>query len=196
MPTTPPSLYLVGFESFRSEDGITYRVDDEQWARSLYSHPRRQGLNPLDSYVMQHDIYSLGACLLEIGLWESFVCYDETGKQAANGTALLDGVGANGPTLPSNTHASLLALAENKLPKRMGSKYAEVVKTCLTCLGKGNMDFSNESEFVDEDGIVVGVKYVEKVGDHTIKRNLIVILSPSGISGKYTLDSLTLAYKA
>ncbi|KAI0469098.1 hypothetical protein F4859DRAFT_505716 [Xylaria cf. heliscus] len=78
---TPLSLFLVGFAKFRSEDGITYRAGDREWAKSLYSHPRRQGLTPLDVYVMQHDIYSLGACLLEIGLWESLICYDETGKQ-------------------------------------------------------------------------------------------------------------------
>lgn len=28
---------------------------------------------------MQHDIYSLGVCLLEIGMWKSFVIIDESG---------------------------------------------------------------------------------------------------------------------
>ncbi|KAI0444199.1 hypothetical protein F4803DRAFT_274439 [Xylaria telfairii] len=160
MPKTPLSLFLVGFEKFRSEDGITYRAGDKELTKSLYIHPRRQGLAPLDTYVMQHDIYSLGVCLLEIGLWESFIRYDDTGMQVV---ALLNGAGANGSVHLSNMHASLLTLAENKLPKRMGSKYAEVVKTCLTCLDEDNKDFSNESEFADEDGIIVGVRYVEKI---------------------------------
>ncbi|KAJ2986369.1 hypothetical protein NUW58_g5063 [Xylaria curta] len=96
---------------------------------------------------MQHDIYSLGACLLEIGLWESFIRYDETGKQAASGTVPTNGIGTNGVAHPLNTHASLLTLAKNKLPKHMG----------------GNVNFSDEREFADEDGIIVGVKYVEKI---------------------------------
>jgi hypothetical protein len=35
---------------------------------------------------MQHDIYSLGMCLLEIGLWGSFLAYD--GKLATPTTLL------------------------------------------------------------------------------------------------------------
>ena len=167
---TPLSLFLVGFERFRSEEGITYRAGDQEWVKTLYRHPRRQGLRPADTYVMQHDIYSLGACLLEIGLWESFVRYEDTGHQVSGlGTALQhstgSAAGANSSVavLPSNTQAFLLARAENELPKRMGTKYAEVVKTCLTCLDPANKDFGDESEFEDGDGIVVGVKYVEKV---------------------------------
>ena len=30
---------------------------------------------------MQHDIYSLGVCLLEIGLWESFVEYSQEDEE-------------------------------------------------------------------------------------------------------------------
>jgi hypothetical protein len=45
------------------------------WDRNVYRHPLRQGDRPAEAYRMQHDIYSLGVCLLEIGLWESFVEY-------------------------------------------------------------------------------------------------------------------------
>ncbi|KAL1862614.1 hypothetical protein Daus18300_008411 [Diaporthe australafricana] len=160
---TPLPLFLVGFEKFRSEDGNTYRAGDDEWAKSLYRHPRRQGLNPIDSYVMQHDIYSLGVCLLEIGLWVSFVEYDLGEKEATDGSHPLAGAVADSLARPSDIRASLLALAENLLPRLMGSKYFEVVKTCLTCLDEENEDFSNEDEFSDEDGIVVGLRYVEKV---------------------------------
>lgn len=166
-PKRPLNLFLVGFDKFRSEDGITYRVGDQEWAKCLYRHPRRQGPNPVDVYIMQHDIYSLGVCLLEIGLWESFVQYDNTGKNVTGGIDIVNDPGAKGPALPLHTHSHLLALAESKLPRRMGSKYAGVVKTCLTCLDEGNEDFSNDSEFSDEDGIVVGVRYVEKVCEIT-----------------------------
>ena len=45
----------------------------------------------------------------------------------------------------------------------MGSKYAEIVETCLTCLEPDNVDFGDQREFEDEDGIRVGVRYIEKV---------------------------------
>ena len=45
----------------------------------------------------------------------------------------------------------------------MGNKYSKMVKTCLTCLDKDNADFGDEDEFTDEDGVVAGVRYIEKV---------------------------------
>ena len=49
------------------------------------------------------------------------------------------------------------------LPLDMGTRYAEVVETCLTCLDEGNADFGDEAEFQDRDGILVAVRYIEKV---------------------------------
>ena len=57
----------------------------------------------------------------------------------------------------------LLDLARERLPEKMGSKYSRVVETCLTCLDEGNEDFGDESEFQDGDGILVAVRYIEKV---------------------------------
>jgi hypothetical protein len=61
--------FLVGFEQFRHEDGRTQKIGDHSWEKNLYRHPERQGRNPQALYQMQHDIYSLGVCLLEIGMW-------------------------------------------------------------------------------------------------------------------------------
>lgn len=74
-PSRSCSTFLVGFENFRSADGGTDLIGDDEWARDLYRHPSRQGENLTEPYKMQHDIYSLGVCLLEIGIWESFVKY-------------------------------------------------------------------------------------------------------------------------
>ena len=65
--------FLVGFEKFRLADGRTYHIGDSLWQRNLYRHPTRQGERPIEDYRMQHDIYSLGVCLLEIGMWSSLV---------------------------------------------------------------------------------------------------------------------------
>jgi hypothetical protein len=57
----------------------------------------------------------------------------------------------------------LVALAEAQLPGRMGRVYTSIVVSCLTCLDPGNQGFGDENEFMDEDGIQVGVRYIEKV---------------------------------
>jgi hypothetical protein len=66
--------------------------------------------------------------------------------------------------LLSKTKDDFVELARKRLPKVMGTRYAEVVETCLTCLDPNNPDFGDPSEFEDEDGIRVGVRYIEKVG--------------------------------
>ena len=68
--------FLVGFEKFRRAEGRTYMSGDAFWEKNLYRHPKRQGDYPEEEYKMQHDIYSLGVCLLEIGLGTSFVRFE------------------------------------------------------------------------------------------------------------------------
>ncbi|KAK3171930.1 hypothetical protein OEA41_004014 [Lepraria neglecta] len=57
----------------------------------------------------------------------------------------------------------LVTLAVTKLPNTFGRKYTEVVLSCLTCLDKGNDNFGDSKEFEDDDGILVGVRYIEKI---------------------------------
>lgn len=150
---------------------------------------------------MQHDIYSLGVVLLEIGLWESFINYlpqsrpssasDDPNITPEAGSSSLD---ENKPIQPSfiaehggekdtRKHATaikthLISLAVDKLPARMGNKYTDIVLLCLRCLdrrGTGNsgqmdsIEGSREEEdqfdadMFDDDGIVVGVRYIEKI---------------------------------
>jgi len=162
MPTG--HAYLVGFEHFRAAEGNTSRLGDSAWERNLYRHPRRQGEKPEQDYVMQHDIYSLGICLLELGLWQSFVKYDTAGTSPCPSSALGLSIGSPEFLDPSLLKDYLLSMARSALPRRMGTKYAQVVETCLTCLDPDNTDFGNEEEFHDADGILVGVRYIEKVG--------------------------------
>lgn len=69
------STFLVGFEHFRKEHGPTLKTGDEGFESNLYLDPERQGFSPPQKLVMQHDIYSLGIVLLEIGLWQSLIEY-------------------------------------------------------------------------------------------------------------------------
>ncbi|SMR55718.1 unnamed protein product [Zymoseptoria tritici ST99CH_3D1] len=160
---TARRFFLVGFEQPRLADGQTMIRGDNEWHRNLYRHPTRQGLRPEETFVMQHDMYSLGVCLLEIGLWQSSVVYDgDSGIPMPN---LSLGVSSNNPDKdsPLAVKARLVQLAEDRLPGLMGEVYSDIVLNCLTCLDEDNADFGDESEFVDEDGVLVGVRYIEKV---------------------------------
>lgn len=140
-------------------DNKTLRLGSSVWAENIYQHPDRQGKNPDADYVMQHDIYSLGVCLLEIGLWESLMTSD--------GDVNISLAHTNHEPSSTFYHDSLkayyTALAKERLPIRMGDKYTEVVVNCLTCMDETNADFGDASEFEDGDGILIGVKYIEKV---------------------------------
>ncbi|KAF1812039.1 hypothetical protein P152DRAFT_514695 [Eremomyces bilateralis CBS 781.70] len=140
--------YLVGFESFRMSERRTYRQGDMNFERNLYRHPNRQGLSPIEGYSMQHDIYSLGVCLLEIGLWKTFIEYDEKGNPQPSDILQLK--------------EAALGVSQ-ALPRFLGTTYSSIVITCLTCLDEDNDDFGDDSEFQDEDGITVGVRYTEKI---------------------------------
>ncbi|KAI1861561.1 hypothetical protein JX265_009528 [Neoarthrinium moseri] len=170
------STYLLGFDSFRNVNFHTMRGGDTAWERNLYRHPFRQGLLAHDKYTMQHDVYSLGVCLLEIGLWTSFIEYesnhsniveDITGPIPSNtlGLQVEDFKPRKAELLGPYNHIKdhLVELAKSRLPMRMGDKYTSVVITCLTCLDEGNEDFGDDCGMQDEDGVLVGVRFIEKV---------------------------------
>ncbi|KAJ5086397.1 hypothetical protein NUU61_007704 [Penicillium alfredii] len=152
-------LFLLGFKTFRSADGKTLRLGNSEWAENIYQHPDRQGTNPDADYIIQHDIYSLGVCLLEIGLWGSFVTpTGDANLFLRTSTPNLTVLGRN-----ESFKNHFTQLAMDRLPARMGEKYTQVVVNCLTCMDETNPDFGDESEFEDEDGVLIGVKYIEKV---------------------------------
>ncbi|KAI0466141.1 hypothetical protein F4859DRAFT_333179 [Xylaria cf. heliscus] len=164
-PQSPssPAAFLIGFGSVRKEEGVTYRIGDDSWWKNLYRHPSRQGSRPNEEYIMQHDIYSLGVCLLETGLGKSFVSYNGENNQPSLSPDL-GFQSDNTSLLGSDTLKDhLVGLARDELPTYMGRRYAAVVKTCLTCLDHDNTDFGDEKEFLDSDGVLVGVRYIEKV---------------------------------
>ena len=157
------SLFLVGFEKVRVADSHTLREGDTAWEKNIYRHADRQGIKPEETYVMQHDIYSLGVCLLEIGLWDSLVSYSEGCVYPIPGILLGSSLGSSEFNSPSSMKDHLVGVAKSKLPTRMGDMYQEIVVDYLTCLDKDNANFGNQSEFEDVDGIKVGVRYIEKV---------------------------------
>ena len=153
--------FLLGFERFRPQAAGSAMVGDMVWQRNLYRHPSRQGILPEDLYKMQHDIYSLGVCLLETGIWTSFVEQPQAG-------ALLD-VSAqlamnNKKEAALEIKSILVAQTKEYLPSRMGITYTNIVVACLTCLDSGDSNlFGKDEEMRDVDGILVGVNFIEKI---------------------------------
>lgn len=161
---------LLGFTQFRNAHFQTNLCGDSAWNRNLYRHPQRQGTFVQERYVMQHDIYSLGVCLLELGLWRSFVWYPAHDSNAAPvpGVALglsisdKDFEAVHSPT-PLRIKEHLVAVAKKELPPRVGDAYTDIVLACLTCLDPSNVAFGFDEELRDEDGIVIGVRFVENI---------------------------------
>jgi hypothetical protein len=164
--------FLVGFDAFRAADAGTMMGGDMSWARNVYRHPRRQGVDPSEKYSMQHDIYSLGVCLLEIGLWESFVEYTNELEfngppQAKFGKSYYDfrawskrqGETASFDALAFQLKDYLVEQAHKRLAPRMGDKYAQVVVSCLTCLDDDNEDLGLEVESDD----IIALQFIEKI---------------------------------
>ena len=133
-------------------------------------HPSRQGIQPEEWYTMQHDIYSLGVCLLEVGLWSSFVQWTSENEGAIPILNQALDISPDVMTMKNtNQRASIIKthlteIAAARLPSKMGDVYTNIVLSCLGCLDKDN-DFlgSSAEDLVDEDGIQVGVKFIEKV---------------------------------
>lgn len=152
--------FLVGFQKIRLASGPTAYLGDSAWEQNIYRHPSRQGEFPEQAYMMQHDIYSLGVCLLEIALWKSFVLVDAYGngavKSAESERVLKD------TRNPSEVKERLIAMAHEMIPTRLGNRYAEVTISCLKCLDE------DSTELLAEDSTPVGVSYIEKVNQSII----------------------------
>ncbi|KAK2597905.1 hypothetical protein N8I77_012658 [Diaporthe amygdali] len=163
------STFLVGFEFFRRDMGWTQRLGDTAPDKNLYRHPSRQGIDPTYNYTMQHDIYSLGVCLLEIGLWKSFIDYSLPSKRigALVSDALQSPSGVNDQQLNLRLSVEgkerLVCLAREKLPQFMGTKYSEVTIACLTFMDKESLEPSDDLEPGDDNDVLVGVQYIDQI---------------------------------
>lgn len=159
--------FLVGFNQFRPLIQQTYMLGDTAWHRNLYRHPERQGTNVVNRYVMQHDIYSLGVCLLEIGLWQSFVHYPGLNPSAvpiAPVTSEIQICDRDFDDLTARlcVKEQLVDMARRKLPSRVGDVYSEVVVACLQCLEPGNEIFGDRNQ-QDKDGTLIGIRFIERI---------------------------------
>ncbi|KAF5678211.1 het-s domain-containing protein [Fusarium denticulatum] len=150
---------LVGFQFFRYADAPTNTSKTEK--RSLvYQHPTRTGGKSV-KFVMQHDIYSLGVCLLEIGLWRSLVEFH--GATTRLSSVLTNTEGYQSELDPKAIKEKLILLSRTELRVCMGDIYSTVAETCLTCLDEGNIGFGDPQDVDSQEGVEVGSQYVERI---------------------------------
>jgi serine/threonine protein kinase len=117
--------WLIGFEYARvlSQDS-NLAASDTSIAKNVYRHPERWNA-PTHKFGPIHDIYALGAVLLEIGLWRPLMMLSETGfERAADPEAATE--------VRESVKAQLVQNTVRKLPFTLGSVYCEVVQLCLT----------------------------------------------------------------
>lgn len=119
---------------------------------------------------MQHDVYSIGVVLLEIGLWTSLVTYPRIPNLNTEGDVpvaseyvkLMSPGEERSPRLRAFRDKEMLEnLAERELPHRLGRKYTNMVLLCLRCLD--DPEAVRIPGGVDKDGIGIGVSFVETV---------------------------------
>ena len=130
----PKSLgnpYLCGFHSARQDKAVSDQTGDDFREFNIYRHPARQGLHPEERYSMNHDVYSLGVVLLELGMWSPLL--DFSSLRVFKGTSTF------------TRHLAkdfLLELAKEVLPVIMGQKYSDLVSFCLEIDGENPVTVS------------------------------------------------------
>ncbi|RHZ48464.1 hypothetical protein CDV55_100009, partial [Aspergillus turcosus] len=121
--TTPASdtrivSYLSDWGYARSVQQGTDMRSDFEIEPNLYRHPSRQG-RPTQQFSREHDIYALGVVLLEIGLWVTLSRLMEGKIREAENSGRLP--------RPKKVAEDLVALAQQGLPKEMGTGYTRAV---------------------------------------------------------------------
>ncbi|KAH9908330.1 kinase-like domain-containing protein [Xylariomycetidae sp. FL2044] len=146
-------VLLAGFGDARAEaeNKSSLRKGTSVDDINIYRHPSR--VKDIESYTFLHDVYSLGVCLLELGLWANFLGEKHAEMRRAS---------------PVERQRRLRSLAEKHLPKEMGVMYANVVKKCLNGIDYG-FDNAGTSPVGD---VALGRRYCESVLEEFERINL------------------------
>ncbi|KAH7379608.1 hypothetical protein BKA66DRAFT_466359 [Pyrenochaeta sp. MPI-SDFR-AT-0127] len=166
-------VYLTNWRLLREVSGPTMKSGGIQWTEDIYRHPGRQGDHIQERYNVGHDIYSLGACLLEIGLWDVLVKISPDNDQPQvselfRSAAKVDDQSDPEAALrakisrPTDVKNILLELAQEKLPQKMGRGYSRLVVACLKGLDNPS-GFGDNVNLVKMNKVEQGVVFEELV---------------------------------
>lgn len=175
--------YLTYWSMLRGVSTLSARLGDDSFTRNIYRHPHRQGLQLQTRYNIGHDIYSLGVCLLEIGLWEPLIAakrntdallgnaddaYDASEKSMSDIYREMavrlelvtsqDSESRSALIRPITVEKVLIEMAKKLLPERIGTGYAEIVVACLTCLKGGFGDDVKYDDF-EQHGTNIALRF-------------------------------------
>jgi hypothetical protein len=108
--------YLCGFEFSRPSGAMSLGITVEDFDTNVYRHPDRHG-SPDTPHSKEHDLYSYGVLLLEVGMWRLAAnLFDETRKATLT---------------PQKLQKYLQITARHRLPQNMGMAYERAASTCL-----------------------------------------------------------------
>ena len=162
------SPFLVGFDRCRPADANSGRYGEIKLHDCLYQHPTRWGASADEVFAMQHDIYSLGVVLLEIGLWQPLVWKDDTDGTYEYADLFASGLEVREITTvkderPLKVKQRLIEIAKQELPPIVGEIYAKVVLSCLEVHDDGMVGNEDAMRCFDAD---VGTTFIR----HVIKK--------------------------
>lgn len=166
-------VYLTDWQVLRDASGPTLLRGVNTWTENLYRHPKRQGVQVQERYNMGHDIYSLGVCLLEVGLWDLLVKKNPADGQPHVSSLIRAAAEVENypdPDValtmkldrPTDVKNILLKLASAELPQRMGIGYHRLVAACLTALDQPS-GFGAEVDFTKWNQAEQGVAFRDLV---------------------------------
>ncbi|KAL1796259.1 hypothetical protein ACET3X_004799 [Alternaria dauci] len=144
------SPYLHGFDFARPNAKASVGRYVENIELDIYRHPDRQG-EVRDGHKKEHDLYSLGVVLLEIGLWKS--CRDTIEKRAKHQQK-----GYHKHATVKDRHEQvaqedmvkwLKDTARESLAHYVGSDYRDAVLTCLESDFGVTQDDERKSKLLD-----------------------------------------------
>lgn len=160
---------LTGWRMTRKTDELSSRLGEDDWTKNIYRHPQRQGLQSEKRYHMGHDLYSLGVCLLELGLWEPLISVQNGHSTTMSGrycdmAVKLECVDPEEVSIlkrltkPAVVQKVMFNLAEHDLSEQIGPDYSHIVMACFQCaeaLGK--------SDKLEGDNIDVASLYHQRI---------------------------------
>ena len=135
--------YLCGFEHSRRSTTASAPKNIADLDLNVYRHPSRQG-TPIKSHTKEHDIYSFGVLLLELGLWDlARYCLDEE----------------KGPFSPLRIRDILIEHAQTRLNHYMGTTFQEAACRCL----KLDLDIKQDDPVESQQGFAFEDRVLKKL---------------------------------
>jgi hypothetical protein len=115
----------------------------------IYRHPDRQG-EVRYGHKMEHDLYSLGVVLLEIGLWRSSrEMVEQRAKSVQKHRKSSTAKNDPGKVVKDDMVKWLTDIVQESLGHYVGSDYRDAVRTCLTSGFSVKVDDTRRSNLLD-----------------------------------------------